>query len=97
MSDLWGEDVTHWWLPNDEGYPPIIRALRDFIEYRARIPNDAKSSDLKEMTGIFRSMTIDDRDRVEEMKRLGMDTDSGLDPGILYESSPDQSHSQNTP
>ena len=29
MSDLWGVDVTHWWLPNDEGYPPILRALRD--------------------------------------------------------------------
>ena len=35
MSDIWGVDVTGWWLPNDEGYPPVLRALRDFIDFRA--------------------------------------------------------------
>ena len=46
MSDLWGVDVTHWWLPNDEDYPPVIRALRDFINFRAE--SAAKEPDAKD-------------------------------------------------
>ncbi|GIZ48174.1 hypothetical protein CKM354_001124700 [Cercospora kikuchii] len=37
MGDAWSEDVSRWWLPNDEGYPATIRAIREFVQYRATL------------------------------------------------------------
>ena len=73
MSDLWKVDVTQWWLPNNEGYPPIIRALRDFIDFRAMSAGkqpDAKDASVRDMIGIFKTMNIEDQnmpDHVVEM------------------------------
>lgn len=83
MSDLWGVDVNHWWLPNDEGYPGAVRAVRDFIEYRAQIPKDTMDAHVRDMSGIFRTM------RIEDQSSLGTDSDQ-LSPILAYESSPDQ-------
>ena len=58
MSETWGVDVTHWWLPYDEGYPPVVRAIREFIEYRARVPADDMSAHVRDMSGIFRSLDL---------------------------------------
>jgi len=46
MSGLWGVDVDHWWLPNNEGYPRVVRALREFVEYRTSMPTDATTADV---------------------------------------------------
>lgn len=95
MSDLWGVDVTHWWLPNDEGYPPVLRALRDFIDFRAmsaaREP-DAKDADVRDMAGIFKTMTIE-RDMPDHVTEL-MQGDGGWFEGDMYESSPDHINQQ---
>ncbi|KAF2092178.1 hypothetical protein K490DRAFT_13455, partial [Saccharata proteae CBS 121410] len=40
MSVTWNEDVSRWWLPDDEGYPGIIQAIRSFIEDRTIIPTE---------------------------------------------------------
>lgn len=58
MSDLWGEDVTRWWLPNDEGYKPIIAALREFVTFRNCFPRDAWGAKLRDMSGIFRNLDM---------------------------------------
>lgn len=58
MSETWGIDVTHWWLPNDEGYPEVVRSIREFIEYRARIPADDMSAHVRDMSGIFRNLEL---------------------------------------
>jgi hypothetical protein len=91
MSDLWGVDVTGWWLPNDEGYPPVLRALRDFIDFRAMSAAkepDAKDVDVRDMAGIFRTMSIE-RDMPDHVTEL-MQGDGGWFEGDMYESSPDQ-------
>ncbi|GAB7334437.1 hypothetical protein MBLNU13_g06440t1 [Cladosporium sp. NU13] len=91
MSDLWGVDVTGWWLPNDEGYPPVLRALRDFIDFRAMSAAkepDAKDVDVRDMAGIFRTMNIE-RDMPDHVTEL-MQGDGGWFEGDMYESSPDQ-------
>lgn len=93
MADLWGEDVTRWWLPNDEGYPTIIRAIRDFIEYRARVPTDTLGVDVRDMSGIFRSMNIKEPSIHEDLKGTGTDSDTfdpSQDPSMSWESSPEQ-------
>lgn len=60
MSDVWDEDVTSWWLPNDESYPEILRAIREFIEYRASAPQDVVATDLRDMKGLFSALSLDD-------------------------------------
>lgn len=64
MVELWDiPEIHHWWLPNDENYPPIIRSIRDFIEDRTTKPRDQPSEDLREIKGILSKMTIDDSPR----------------------------------
>lgn len=43
MSDIWGIDVTRWWLPHDEGFSPALRAVREYVDSRsqASIPQPA--------------------------------------------------------
>lgn len=78
MSDVWGVDVTHWWLPNDEGYPQVVRSIRDFIDYRARIPADEMSAHVRDMSGIFRSLDLESE---------GTPTEEMGNP-MVFESSP---------
>jgi hypothetical protein len=61
MSDLFRDrSCMHWWLPNDEGYPPIIRSIRKFVEERTAPAKDLPSEDLRDMKAIFSSMNLDD-------------------------------------
>jgi hypothetical protein len=61
MSDLFGdESCMHWWLPNDENYPPIIRSIRRFVEERTTQPRDVPTEDIRDMKAIFSSMKLDD-------------------------------------
>lgn len=86
MSELWGVDVSHWWLDDDEGYLPVVRAVRDFIEYRARIPEDTMDAHVRDMSGIFRTLNV------EEPGSTGTESDqfSPHSQGYSMESSPDQ-------
>lgn len=86
MSAEWGVDVNHWWLPNDEGYPPVVRSIRDFIEYRARVPADKMDAHVANMSGLFKGLDVDDPANAEiEWEHL--------DSAVMYESSPEQSQS----
>jgi len=62
MTEAWGVDVNHWWLPNDEGYLPILQQIRAFIEYRTEPPKDWTSERLREMAGIFETLKLDKLD-----------------------------------
>jgi hypothetical protein len=50
----------HWWLPNNERYPPIIRSIRKFVEERTTPAKDLPSEDLRDMKAIFASLNLDD-------------------------------------
>jgi len=93
MTGIWGVDVTRWWLPNDEGYPPVLQSIREFGDYRARIPEDSVASDLRDMKGFFNALSLDGESADRESRGTGS-TDSdpfdyGLDGQQLYDSSPD--------
>jgi len=81
MTETWGIDVTHWWLPNNEGYPEVVRAIREFIEYRARLPEDTISAHVRDMSGIFQSLDLDSQGSTPK--------EEGLEGPMLYESSPE--------
>lgn len=61
MASLWRvPEVHHWWLPNEEGYPPIVRSIRSFIEDRSQEPsNQPMTEDLRTMKGLFDKLNID--------------------------------------
>lgn len=50
----------HWWLPNDEAYPPIIRSIRKFVEERTSPAKNLPAENIRDMKAIFASMKIDD-------------------------------------
>ncbi|KAH8804998.1 hypothetical protein F5884DRAFT_679658 [Xylogone sp. PMI_703] len=64
MSDLFRDrSCMHWWLPNDENYPPIIRSIRKFVEERTTAPKDREndlSTDLRDMKAIFANLDLGD-------------------------------------
>lgn len=94
MSDIWNVDVTHWWLPNDEGFPPMIRALRDFIDFRANSAAkqpDAKDVDVRDMAGIFKTMSLE-RDMPDHVTEMMQEEENWFE-GTMYESSPDENYS----
>ncbi|KAL8697677.1 MAG: hypothetical protein Q9224_002192, partial [Gallowayella concinna] len=47
LANLWGiPELRQWWLPSEEGYPPIIRSIRAFIEERTqKSGNQPKAED----------------------------------------------------
>ncbi|TKA80129.1 hypothetical protein B0A55_03319 [Friedmanniomyces simplex] len=93
MSELWAVDVNHWWLPNDEGYPRVVRALRDFVQYRASMPKDALTANVSDMSGIFQAMDLAEEAGIpDDLKEVGTDSDAfdpSLDPSMSWGSSPD--------
>jgi len=61
MSDLFRDRTCmHWWLPNDEGYPPIIRSIRKFVEERTSRATDIPGQSLRDMKAVFATMNLDD-------------------------------------
>lgn len=60
MADLFrDQSCMHWWLPNDEGYPSIIRNIRKFVEERSSAPKDLPAEDLRDMKAIFQKLNLD--------------------------------------
>ncbi|KXS93645.1 hypothetical protein AC578_4208 [Pseudocercospora eumusae] len=90
MSEHWAEDVTRWWLPNDEGYPTSIRTIRDFVEYRATRPTDALGTGISNMSGIFRSLHIDEHGFSDDLKSAGTESIEGSVSPLLHGTSPEQ-------
>jgi len=61
MADIFRDrSCMHWWLANDEGYPPIIRSIRRFVQDRTSPAKDISTEDLRDMKAIFASLKIDD-------------------------------------
>jgi hypothetical protein len=60
MAQAWNADVSDWWLPNEEGRPPLIKHIRHFIANRGTVPKGARQEDLMEMKGVFSQLNISD-------------------------------------
>lgn len=92
----WGITTSDWWLPDDEGCPPIIRSIKDFILERTTGPRDEVSENLREMRGIFGTLTIsnsppDDTSSNATEETVGMGSISTNPEDMIYYtgSSPD--------
>ncbi len=89
MADLFGDrSCMHWWLPNNENYPPIIRSIRKFVEERTSPAKTMPAEDLRDMKAIFASLNLEDR---KSGVPLGM---SGIDSGKAQLAGVAVAHSQ---
>lgn len=88
MSDHWNEDVTHWWLPDDEGFPSTIRTLREFVQYRNTQPKDALTTGISNMSGIFRSLNIDEHGFSDDLRSTETGSESNASPHLHDHSPP---------
>lgn len=49
-----------WWQEKPADYPPILHAIREFIEYRTLHPNDAQGDLLRDLRTVFNAMNLED-------------------------------------
>lgn len=91
MADLFRDrSCMHWWLPNNEHYPTIVRSIRRFVEERTKPAKDVPTTDLAEMKAIFSSLNLDDdsgaagkgKDKAQQDDWPESNTGSGRDPQI---------------
>lgn len=61
MAEAWQmPEVNHWWLPDDEGYPDIVKEIRTLTEERTANPRDNLHEDIRDIKSLFRKMNFDD-------------------------------------
>lgn len=53
LEALWGLDVSHWWLPEDQ--PRLVKQVRDFVQSK---PSDDTETNLYELKGIFTALQL---------------------------------------
>ncbi|KAL9131544.1 MAG: hypothetical protein Q9217_000558 [Psora testacea] len=64
MAALWGvPDINHWWLPNEEAYPSVVRSVRFLMDDRLNMDTKKRSQDQREIKGIFANLTIKDEEK----------------------------------
>lgn len=78
MGQVWGADVSDWWLPNKEGRPQIIRQIRDFTDDCVTSPRGAKEEDLLEMKGVFSTLSLSSSSSPESYHGLNQKPATGL-------------------
>lgn len=60
MAELFGDETcVRWWLPDDEGFTPILRSLRHFADERSAIALTAQSERLRDVQHILDTMCLD--------------------------------------
>ncbi|KAL2793560.1 hypothetical protein BJX66DRAFT_223065 [Aspergillus keveii] len=61
LAALWQlPELNHWWLPDDEAYPTIIRQVREMTEERTNNPRDDFRESVRDMKAVFGKLNLDD-------------------------------------
>jgi hypothetical protein len=61
-------DLSSWWLPGNKDAPNVILSIRDFTAERMSIHKDDKSENVREMRGIFNTLSLSDASSPESMQ-----------------------------
>ena len=48
---------VRWWLPNDEGFTPILQSLREFADQRNAVAVTAQQESVREATYLYQKMS----------------------------------------
>ncbi|SPN99656.1 uncharacterized protein DNG_02508 [Cephalotrichum gorgonifer] len=59
MADLFGDpSCVRWWLPNDEGFTPILRSIREFADERNAVAVSAQMENIREVNHVFAKLQL---------------------------------------
>ena len=59
MSQLFRDPACErWWLPNDEGFSPILQSIRAFADERNAAAVTAQQESLREVQHIFAKLQL---------------------------------------
>lgn len=50
--------VVRWWLPNDEGFSPIIQSIREFADERNTVALNAQQESVREIRNLFENLNL---------------------------------------
>lgn len=63
LSMVWqNTEFMHWWLPNNQDYPDIVRQIREMTDERLKQPRDNFRSDVRDLKGLFWKLNVDEGD-----------------------------------
>lgn len=66
MAGLFNDQgCLHWWLPNDEGFTPILKTIRNFADDRNATAASAQGDSLGQIRHVFSKMEIGQRADVD--------------------------------
>ena len=61
MGELFHDpSCSRWWLPNEEGFSPILQSIRTFADERNAAAMTVQAENLREVHHIFSKMEITD-------------------------------------
>lgn len=61
MAELFGDpSCARWWLPNDEGFSPVLQTIRSFADERNAAAVTAQQESLREVRHIFAKLELND-------------------------------------
>ncbi|KAL4785139.1 hypothetical protein BJX76DRAFT_325176 [Aspergillus varians] len=61
LAAIWQlPEINHWWLPDNRGYPTIIREVREMTEERTNNPRDDFRESVRDMKAVFGKLILDD-------------------------------------
>lgn len=59
MGDLFRDaSCVRWWLPNDEGFTPILQSIRAFADERNAVAVSAQVENLREVNHVFEKLQL---------------------------------------
>lgn len=60
MAEVFREpSCVRWWLPDDDGFSPILQSIRNFADERNAAAMNAQQESLREVQHIFAKMSMD--------------------------------------
>ncbi|KAJ5232949.1 hypothetical protein N7468_005905 [Penicillium chermesinum] len=63
LCEVWqSTEYMHWWLPNGEDYPDIVRQIREMTDERLKQPRDGLRSDVRDLKTLFWKLNVDESD-----------------------------------
>lgn len=58
IANFFGDpSCVRWWLPNDEGFTPILQSVREFADQRNAVAVTAQQESVREAKYLYKSMS----------------------------------------
>lgn len=60
MAEIFGDpSCAHWWLPNDQGFTPILQSIRSFADGRNARAVTSQQVNIREVKHLFDKLILE--------------------------------------